>query len=130
MQLSVISTERMCGCKCLKLCLIRHRMRDNNRKKTNYVKIPNELKIFLGDDWIIEQAKKLGKQNVVAAGANIYHLGSLSSGEFSDFGRKEKKIFFKHFLPFYKRILGTYESKTHITYFILFMSFSIRKKNH
>lgn len=99
-------------------------------KKTNYVKIPNELKIFFGDDWIIEKAKKLGKQNAVAAGANIYHLGSLSSGEFSDFGRKEKKIFFKHLIPFHKRIFSIYKSYTHTTYFILFMSFAIRRKSH
>ena len=98
-------------------------------KKTSYVEIPNELKIFFGDDWIIEQAKKLGKQNAVAAGANIYHLGSLSSGEFTDFGRNEKKIFFKHLIPFHKRIFSIYKSYTHTTYFILFMSFAIRRKN-
>lgn len=58
-------------------------------KKSNYVEIPEDVKIYFGDDWIIREAAKQGKTNVTIYGQNIYHLGSLSSGSFNNWYRKE-----------------------------------------
>lgn len=48
-------------------------------KKTNYVEIPNNLKVFYGDDWLIYQCKKQNKKIYSICGQEIYHYGSLSS---------------------------------------------------
>ena len=48
-------------------------------KKTNYIEIPDDLKIFYGDDWLIYQNKKRKKKIYSINGQKIYHYGSLSS---------------------------------------------------
>lgn len=97
-------------------------------KKENYVPIPEDLKIFFGDDWIIYQAKKLGKTNAVACGAKVYHLGSLSSDSFKDLVNKEKKIYLNNILPKYRRIFYYFETCTYKIWFILGWMISIRKR--
>ncbi len=47
--------------------------------KSSYIKIPNDLKIFCGDDWIFLQSKKYNRKNYQITGQDIYHYGSLSS---------------------------------------------------
>ena len=49
--------------------------------KNSYHQIPEELKIYCGDDWIFVQNQKCKKQNYNICGQNIYHYQSLSSGE-------------------------------------------------
>lgn len=97
-------------------------------KKENYVPIPEDLKIFFGDDWIIYQAKKLGKANVIVCGAKIYHLGSMTSSSFSGFASKEKKKYLDHIIPKYRRIFCHFETCTHKVWFILGLLISVRKR--
>lgn len=96
-------------------------------KKENYAKIPEDLKIFYGDDWVIYQARKKGKYNQVCTGQKIYHLGSLSSSAFP-IANKEKKKYLNHILPKFKRILYHYETCTHNIWFILGLMISFRKR--
>lgn len=97
-------------------------------KKSNYVEIPDELKIFWGDDWIIYQARKLGKTNITVNGIKIVHLGSLSSKAFKTWANNEKRLYLNNILPAYKRILGKITTCTHDMWFILGFILSIPKK--
>lgn len=97
-------------------------------KKENYVEIPEDLKIFYGDDWIIYHANKKGKQSQVCTGQEIYHLGSLSSNKFTGLVNEEKKKYLKHILPNYKRMLYYVETCTHNVWFVLGIMISLRKK--
>ena len=97
-------------------------------KKSNYVEIPDELKIFWGDDWIIYQARKLGKTNITVNGIKIIHLGSLSSKAFKTWANNEKRLYLNNILPAYKRILGKITTCTHDMWFILGFILSIPKK--
>ena len=96
--------------------------------KENYVEIPEDLKIFYGDDWIIYHAIKKGKTNQVCTGQDIYHLGSLSSSKFVDVVKKEDKIYWNYVLPKYKRIFNHLETCNHNIYFIFGLRISLRKK--
>lgn len=98
-------------------------------KKENYVPIPEDLKIFFGDDWIFYQAKKLGKTNVNVCGAKIYHLGSMTSNSFRGFVSKEKKKYFDHIIPKYRQIFYCYETYTHKVWCILGLQISVRKRD-
>lgn len=97
-------------------------------KKENYVEIPEDLKIFYGDDWIIYHANKKGKQSQVCTSQEIYHLGSLSSCKFTGLVNEEKKKYLKHILPNYKRMLYYVETCTHNVWFVLGIMISLRKK--
>ena len=61
-------------------------------KKSNYYKIPNDLKIFFGDNWILKQSELNGKINVALCGQKIYHYGSLSSAKCVDIMKKEELL--------------------------------------
>lgn len=98
-------------------------------KKENYVEIPEDLKIFYGDDWIIYQANKKGKQSQVCTSQNIYHLGSLSSCKFVDVAKKEDKIYWNYVLPKYKRIFNHVETCLHNIYFIFWIRICKRKRH-
>lgn len=97
-------------------------------KKENYVEIPEDLKIFYGDDWVIYQARKKGKYNQVCTGQKIYHLGSLSSNKFTGLVNEERKKYLKHILPNYKRLLCHVETCTHNVWFVLGIMISLRKR--
>ena len=47
--------------------------------KTSYIEIPEDIKIFWGDDWLFYQNKKRKKQNYFISNQKIYHWGSLST---------------------------------------------------
>ena len=51
----------------------------DNYKQCNY-KIPNELKVWYGDDWIADQLFKNGYKGVVYKNALAIHVQSTSSG--------------------------------------------------
>ena len=65
--------------------------------KDAYVEIPNELKIYCGDDWIVKQAKKNKKQIYNICGQKIYHYGSMSSKEkkLNPIGDRDRKLYRK-----------------------------------
>lgn len=96
-------------------------------KKENYSEIPNELKIFFGDDWLLRNAHKKGKVNAVICGEKVYHMGSLSSGAFSEWANKEKRIYLNHAYPFYKRIFNSFETATHRVFLIFGFIWAERK---
>ena len=77
--------------------------------KKNYVEIPNEIKIYCGDDWIFYHKQNNKKNNnYVICGQQIYHLQSLSSGEksFNPILKKDKKIYKKLTIKWYHRIFS------------------------
>ena len=47
--------------------------------KQSYIEIPDDIKIFWGDDWLFYQNKKCKRENYFIKGQKIYHWGSLSS---------------------------------------------------
>lgn len=63
--------------------------------KTSYTPIPEELKIFCGDDWIFLQNKKNNKSNYNICGQKIYHYGSLSSNtkSLNPIGKRDRKLY-------------------------------------
>ena len=97
-------------------------------KKDVYKEIPEDIKIFYGDDWIIHFAEKMGKTNYVFSNQTIYHLGSLSSRKFADLAKKENRIYKKFIFPMIKRIFNFYETDTHKNCYILGINLSLRKK--
>ncbi|MBQ2611684.1 hypothetical protein IJF81_04755, partial [bacterium] len=64
--------------------------------KTSYVKIPDEIKIMYGDDWLILQNKRKRRTNYLINGCNVIHLGSLSTGE------KSFNLLYKEYIKYYK----------------------------
>ena len=74
--------------------------------KSSYIKIPEEMKIFHGDEWIFEQNKKLGRQNYFICGQTIYHVGKLSSGQksLSDIAERDHKIYSEYKYKWYNKI--------------------------
>ena len=97
-------------------------------KKSVYKPIPDELKIFFGDDYIIHYANKQKKICAMICGQPVIHCGSLSSKVFSDVGKIENKSFKKLIFPWYKRILNFYERDTHYAFYFMFINFSIKKR--
>lgn len=53
-------------------------------KKGNFYKIPEKLKIWCGDNYLLFKNIQKGKKNYKVANANIKHLGSLSVDKKSD----------------------------------------------
>ena len=50
-------------------------------KKENYYKIPQKMKIYCGDDYLLLMNKKHGKTNYMISGCTINHIGRLTSGD-------------------------------------------------
>lgn len=96
--------------------------------KKDYVEIPEVLKIYYGDDWLIYQSSKNKKKNMVAEGQEIYHLGSLSSKSFNTWAYNERKIYLNKVYPLYKRLFNFYETPLEKVFFILFLKLTIKKK--
>lgn len=97
-------------------------------KKENYIEIPNDLKIFFGDDWLFFQLQKQNKINAICEGQKVYHLGSLSSKEYLKTKiKKEEKIYFNYILKF-KRFFDFYEDEMFKYFFILGIKIRKRKK--
>ena len=65
--------------------------------KSSYSEIPNELKIFCGDDWIFLQNKLQNRKNYNITGQYIHHWGSLSSAakSLSEIGKRDRRIYRK-----------------------------------
>lgn len=97
--------------------------------KKDYTDIPEELKIYYGDDWLVYHSAKNKKINAVANGQEIYHLGSLSSKAFNTWACNERKIYLDRVYPLYKRIFNFYETPIEKVFFILFLKLTMKKKN-
>lgn len=71
--------------------------------KSSYIKIPEEMKIYRGDDWIFYQNKALGRQNYYIDGQTIYHYGSLTSKSkaLKPIGRKDRHYYRKYTKKWY-----------------------------
>ena len=71
--------------------------------KSSFIEIPEEMKIFRGDDWLFYQNKAIGRQNYYIEGGNIYHYGSLSSRSkaLRPIGRVDRKIYRSYFKKWY-----------------------------
>ena len=96
-------------------------------KKETYVEIPEDLKIYFGDDWLIYQAKKKKKINATCVGQKVYHLGSLSSSRFMDKLQIEEQIYLKHVMK-YRYLFDYFEDKYFRRWFILGLKIKKRKK--
>ncbi len=65
--------------------------------KKNYFKIPDGLKIYCGDDWLVYQNKKHKKLIYAICSQKIYHFESLSCSNksFNSIGDKDRKLYRK-----------------------------------
>lgn len=79
--------------------------------KTSYVKIPDEIKIMYGDDWLILQNKRKRRTNYLINGCNVIHLGSLSTGEksFNSLYKEDSKYYKNYTIKWYHRIFSLQE---------------------
>lgn len=66
--------------------------------KSSYVQIPEDIKVFWGDDWLFVQNKRRHRKNYFIFGQKIYHYGSLSSADKSinPYARKDSKLYRKY----------------------------------
>ena len=97
-------------------------------KKDIYTEIPDDLKIFFGDDWICYNAEKIGKKNAIISNTKIYHIGSLSSQQYFNLQKQEEKIYWRHLVPLKKRLLYLMYTKRHIIIFVLGLRLSLKIK--
>ena len=97
--------------------------------KNSYVKIPEQLKIYRGDDWIVLQAKKNKKQNYTILGQDIYHLGSLSSADknFNPILRQDAKNYTHLTVKWYNRLFSTGESINYYCLRLCGITFNLKK---
>ena len=78
--------------------------------KKSYYKIPKDLLIFCGDDYLFKMNQKHRKENYVISGIDVYHMHSLtsSSPKFSELLIKDMMTFDKYYriktIPFIKKI--------------------------
>ena len=86
--------------------------------KSNYNEIPNDLKIFYGDDWLIYQCKKNRKKIYSITNQEIYHYGSLSSsaGSLNPIAQEEEKI--------YKKLTRNWKNKL-FSFDLLYSGFTV-----
>lgn len=66
--------------------------------KTSYIEIPEDIKIFWGDDWLYYQNEKLKRKNYYIANQKIYHWGSLSSTDkvVNPYSKNDSKLYRKY----------------------------------
>lgn len=79
--------------------------------KTSYIKIPDDIKIYWGDDWLFYQNKKNHRQNYFIAGQKIYHYGSLSSTDKSinPYSKEDSKLYRKYTRKWWQYIFNLEE---------------------
>lgn len=97
--------------------------------KNSYYEIPEDLKIFYGDDYLFKMNKKHKKQNYVIENLKMYHYGSLSSKAFSDLIKKENSLFKKHTLTIWDRLFSIERTRTKLVIRFLGISTGITKED-
>ncbi len=96
--------------------------------KTSYSQIPEQMLVYCGDDWIVNENKKNKKQNYLISGQKIIHYGSLSSGDLkkNTFFKNDIKEYKKLTLKWYHRLCSLEETTT--AYKFRFLGITLRKK--
>ena len=76
--------------------------------KSSYYEIPDELKIYCGDDWIFTRNQCNKRQNYIVCGQDIYHYGSLSSNDkgLNPIGKRDTRLFRKLTYKWWQHILN------------------------
>lgn len=76
--------------------------------KTSYIEIPEDIKIFWGDDWLYYQNEKLKRKNYYIANQKIYHWGSLSSADkvVNPYSKHDSKLYRKYTRKWWQCILN------------------------
>lgn len=97
--------------------------------KNNYYPIPEVLKIFYGDDYLLVMNKKHKKKNYVIENLKMYHYGSLSSKAFSDLIKQENSLFNKLTLSIWDRLFSIKRTRTKLVIRFLGISFGIKKED-
>lgn len=74
-------------------------------EKSSYYEIPEEIKIWFGDDFLFEKNKEHKKINYRIKNSNIKHLHSLTSDaeEFDKIKKKDEKMYYKIFPQYNKK---------------------------
>lgn len=97
--------------------------------KNNYYQIPEELKIFYGDDYLFVMNQKHKRKNYVIENLKMYHYGSLSSKAFSDLIKKENSLFNKFTLSIWDRLFSIKRTRTKLVIRFLGISYGIKKED-
>lgn len=102
--------------------------------KYNYTAIPEELKIWNGDDWLFDTNQKSGRQNYVITEPKIYHYGSLTtkSENLNSICENDKilyeKIFDTKILTLMQKIFSIKEYKNYYIIRFLFKKIKTKKQ--
>lgn len=94
--------------------------------KNNYHKIPEDLTIYYGDDYLFFKNKKSKKKNYVIEDLKMYHYGSLSSGAFSKLIKKENSLFNKYTLTIWDRFFSIERKRTKLVIRLFFITLGIQ----
>ena len=72
--------------------------------KSSFRQIPDEIKIFRGDDWLFYENKSTSRQNYYIEGQKIYHYGSLTSRSkaLKPIGRRDRYYYRKYTKKWYQ----------------------------
>lgn len=97
--------------------------------KNCFYEIPDDLKIFYGDDYLFFKNKKNKKINYVIEDLKMYHYGSLSSKKFADLIKKENSLFKKHTLTIWDRLFSVERTRTKLNFRFLGITFGIKKED-
>lgn len=97
--------------------------------KKSYFMIPDDIKIFFGDDWIFVKNLKNKKENFVVTNCELYHLGSLTSGEpiYNSWFAADKEAYLKNIRTWYEYIFSFEITDKHYKIKFLGITFSIKK---
>ena len=76
--------------------------------KSSYIEIPEDIKIYWGDDWLYYQNKKRKRENFFITQQEIYHYGSLSSTDKSvnPYSKKDSKLYRKYTRTWWQQIFN------------------------
>ena len=76
--------------------------------KSSYIEIPEDIKIFWGDDWLYYQNKKRKRENYFITNQEIYHYGSLSSTDkvVNPYSKKDSKLYRRYTRTWWQKIFN------------------------
>ena len=97
--------------------------------KEAYTKIPPEIKIMFGDDWLLYKCRKSGRTNYYISGQEVIHLGSLSTSNksFINIFKNDSKHYRRHTVRLADRIFSIQEREDDYKLRILGLTFKLKK---
>jgi len=97
--------------------------------KSSYIAIPNEMKIMYGDDWLMNRNEKAGRRNYFISGAEIIHLGSLSTSNTSlkPIFKIDSKIYRQITVKWYNRLFSIQKRENDYKLRFLGITFKIKR---